>query len=327
MYGLEAERVARVIRERGYSKVSFQFPEGLKEQGMELAREVERLTGAVVMLSAAPCYGACDTADAQAAALGAEAVFHFGHAPMLKRTAIPVHYFEVRLPTPLEVLEENLDVLDRRVGLVTTVQHVHALEEVREVLQRRGFEVMVGMPEGRVRYPGQVLGCSFRCAKQVAERVECFAYIGSGDFHPLGVALATGRRVVAFDILTGEVRELEQKKERFLRQRWGAIARAKGGRRFGIVLGEKPGQRRLPLGLRLKGMLEGMGCEGYLLHMSEISPESMWSFRHLDAFVCTACPRVPIEEGSRFPKPMLTPQELEIALGVREWEDYEMDEM
>ncbi len=327
MYELEAERVAEIVRERGYSRVSLQFPEGLKEHALEIARRVRRSTGAEVMVSANPCYGACDTADAQAASLGAEAVFHFGHAGMLEKTEVPVHYVEVRMHTPLRVLEDNLEVLERRVGLVTTVQHVHVLDRVAEMLRSRGFEVHVGLPGGRVRHPGQVLGCSFRCAKSIAERVDCFAYIGSGDFHPLGVALATGRRVLAFDVLTGEVRDMAEKRERFLRRRWAAVARARGARSFGIIIGEKPGQRRVGLALRLESMLESRGYEAYLLHLSEVVPDNLFAFRKLDAFVCTACPRVPIEEGSRFPKPVLTPQELEIAIGARDWESYEMDEM
>ena len=44
-----------------------------------------------------------------------------------------------------------------------------------------------------------------------------------------------------------------------------------------------------------------------------------------DAYVSTACPRIAIDDYSRYRKPMITPSELEIVLGIREWEDYEMD--
>jgi 2-(3-amino-3-carboxypropyl)histidine synthase len=47
----------------------------------------------------------------------------------------------------------------------------------------------------------------------------------------------------------------------------------------------------------------------------------------LDAFVMTACPRIAIDDSIRYKKPLLTPQELEIVLELRDWEDYEMDEI
>ncbi len=328
MYDFEVERIADIIRTKRYSRVSLQFPEGLRDYAAEVASQIEALTGAEVLISANPCYGACDLADESAAELGAEALFHFGHAQLLAKTRIPVHYVEVRLPhDPLPLLEEHLDRLCRRVGLITTVQHVHILEKVKNFLEARGFEVQVGEARGRARYPGQVLGCSFACAKSIASEVDCFAYIGSGDFHPLGVALATAKPVVVFDILHGQVRNMEEKKERFLRQRFAAIAKTREAKRFGVIMGEKRGQRRPVLARRIRQMLRNLGREAYLIHLTEITPENLIHFRHLDAFVNTACPRVTIEDAPRFPKPMLTPQELEIALGLRSWEAYEMDEM
>ena len=47
----------------------------------------------------------------------------------------------------------------------------------------------------------------------------------------------------------------------------------------------------------------------------------------LDAFVMTACPRIAIDDSAMYKKPVLTPDELEIVLGLREWDDYQMDEI
>jgi len=33
------------------------------------------------------------------------------------------------------------------------------------------------------------------------------------------------------------------------------------------------------------------------------------------------------DDSKMYEKPLLTPQELEIALGLREWENYQMDEI
>ncbi len=39
-----------------------------------------------------------------------------------------------------------------------------------------------------------------------------------------------------------------------------------------------------------------------------------------------ACPRVPIDDQGRYKQPFLTPQELEIVLGIRPMEHYVFDE-
>ncbi len=44
-----------------------------------------------------------------------------------------------------------------------------------------------------------------------------------------------------------------------------------------------------------------------------------------DAYVVVACPRVPIDDYENWRKPVLTPREVEILLGLRE--DYEFDEI
>ncbi len=74
-------------------------------------------------------------------------------------------------------------------------------------------------------------------------------------------------------------------------------------------------------------MLKEDGREGFILLLDDVSPNILLPFMDLDAFVMTACPRIAIDDSAMYKKPLLTPQELEIAIGKRKWEDYEMDEI
>ena len=47
----------------------------------------------------------------------------------------------------------------------------------------------------------------------------------------------------------------------------------------------------------------------------------------MDALVSTACSRIAIDDEARYPLPVLTPPELAIALGKRDWNDYILDEL
>ncbi|MFH1774804.1 MAG: diphthamide biosynthesis enzyme Dph2 [Methanobacteriota archaeon] len=327
MYNFEINRIVKIIKENRFKTIALQFPEGLKEHAAELADEICEGSGCEVIISSKPCYGACDLADEEAAQLRCDALFHFGHSPVISKTRIPVFYIETRSEAdPIPLISKNLDKLPKKVGLVTTVQHVHALKKVKEFLEEKKFEVFIGKAKGRAKYDGQILGCNFSCAKSIAEKVDCFVYIGSGNFHPLGAALATGKKTFAFDIEMNEVRDMDFFREKILRQRFAKIARAKDAKTFGIIICEKKGQRRKNLALRLKKKIEKHGKKAYLLYLDEISPEALFSFRRL-TLVNTACPRVTIDDAARYKQLVLTPAELEIALGERKFENYEMDEM
>lgn len=328
MYNLEIDRIVKIIKKKGYRIIGLQLPEGLKDSATEIADAIQDRTDCDIVISADPCYGACDLVDDSMKRIGVDALFHFGHSPIFEKSAVPVEYISVQDDSdPIPLIKKNLKKFSKKIGLLSTIQHVHTLEKVKKMLEGEGFEVKIGKAGGRIKHEGQVLGCSFGSAVSVADDVENFIYVGSGNFHPLGVALATGKRTFAVDPMLGEVRDMEPLKEKILRQRYARIAKAQKGKTFGIIIGEKRGQMRKGLAFRLKKMLEKKGKMAYLLYMGEITPETLLPFRKLHAFVNTACPRVSIDDAAKFNRPLLTPVELEIVLGEREWEDYRIDEI
>ena len=60
--------------------------------------------------------------------------------------------------------------------------------------------------------------------------------------------------------------------------------------------------------------------------MSEIFPSKLALMSDIEAWVQIACPRLSIDWGTNFDKPLLTPYELNVALKEVEWKDtYPMD--
>jgi 2-(3-amino-3-carboxypropyl)histidine synthase len=327
MFDFDLEKITAVIKKHGYKTVALELPEGLRDRATEIADDISSKTKCEVIISSNPCYGACDVNDDSLAALGCEAIFHFGHTQLLSKSSIPVHYVEVRMQgNLLKLLRKGEPLLGRRVGLLTTAQHLHQLGEAKEYLEKKGHEVFISRAKGRLN-PGQVLGCSFASAREIASKVDAFAFLGSGDFHPLGIALATGKKTIAFDVETGAVKDMDELKDRTLRQRFAKMARAREATSFGIIIGEKKGQRRIKLALRIKKKLKKLGKKAYLLALHEVTPENLYAFRKLEALVCTACPRIAIDDSRRYTQPILTPQELEMAIGERSWSEYAFDEI
>jgi 2-(3-amino-3-carboxypropyl)histidine synthase len=73
-------------------------------------------------------------------------------------------------------------------------------------------------------------------------------------------------------------------------------------------------------------MIDSTGRKSLLITVDEFSPVPLQGF-DLDCYVSTACPRIAIDDYLQYKKPIITPVELEIVLGRREWETYVFDEI
>ncbi|HKZ93333.1 MAG TPA: diphthamide biosynthesis enzyme Dph2 [Candidatus Bathyarchaeia archaeon] len=323
IFDFEEARVKEEVRKHNAKRVLIQLPEGLKPQGPRLAEAVEE-TGAQVIVSADPCYGACDLALEEADDLNVDLVIHFGHSSMHrgKHERVSVVYIETKATLRLETaVKKALPLLKawKRIGLVTTVQHVDQLDEAERMLLKAGKSVAVG-DAGRLKYAGQVIGCDYSNADAVAEDVDCFLFAGGGRFHAIGVALATSKPVVVADPYEERAYSVDSEAERIRKQRWASIRAAVHGERVGILVGLKSGQRRLEKALQISNRLKKAGKKSYLLAIREVTPESLREFPTLDAYVNTACPRISLDDASRFHKPVLTVNEALVVAGEITWE-------
>jgi 2-(3-amino-3-carboxypropyl)histidine synthase len=321
-FDLEEERVKQEILRLGAKRVLLQFPEGLKPEAPRLAKTVEK-TGALPIVSADPCYGACDLATEAAESLGADLIIHYGHAKLLRHEPIPTIYVEARATVNIsEAVEKALPLLEkwRRIGLATTVQHVQTLDVVREVLVRAAKIVIIG-DAGRLSYPGQVIGCDYSNAKSIVKDIEAFLFVGGGRFHALGVALSTSKPTIVADPYDNRAFSVDDEADRVLRQRWRSVKEAQKARNFGILIGLKPGQKNLEQALQIKRKLEEKGKNACMFAIREATSEALSEFPTIEAYVNTACPRLSIEDAQRFRVPVLSKNEALVIIGEVSWED------
>jgi len=323
LFDLDLDRALELIKKSGAKIVGVQVPEGLKRIASDLAGEIKERTGAEVIVSGDPCYGACDVDLDLCRA--ADLVVHVGHSEMLEGD--PLHdkvvYIEARMRADVrEAVEKAADLLSaQRVGVVTTVQHVHRMEDIVAVLEEKGIEAVVRPGGSRTRYPGQVLGCNYEAARNAD--VDEYLFVGTGQFHPLGVALATGRRVVAADPVVGNVSVIDTVP--MLKRRYGAIARAGDAERIAVLVSKKPGQKRMVLARKMAALGEEHGKKMLLVYLDRVEPDALVNLG-VDAAVCTACPRIALDDQAKYPVPVLTPPEFEVLLGERKG-DYLLDEI
>lgn len=324
-YQFDTPKVIEKAKKYNPRIIGLQFPDGLKIHALKLARQLEKELNATILISADPCYGACDVADTKLEGI-VDLLIHYGHTPLPLDYNIPTIFIEAYAKIDIiPALRSSLKLLSRyeRIGVATITQHLHLLDEAIKFLEDHGKTVLSGEGAGTRR--GQVLGCNFSSVKKLD--VDAYLFIGSGDFHPLGIRLSTGKPVIAADPYTGQAKNIEDFADRILRIRFAAITKAREAKKWGIIMSSKKGQRRLSLALNLKQALEESGREAFIIILDDISPGLLVPFRELDAFVVSACPRMPIDDYQLYDRPVLTPIELEIVLDKRRWEDYTLDEI
>ncbi|MDY1591581.1 MAG: diphthamide biosynthesis enzyme Dph2 [Methanofastidiosum sp.] len=323
-YQFDLEPLFKRLNELDVKRVGLILPEGLKVYADYISSELKK-QGYEVIISGNFNYGACDVPDSNFDDV-CDCLVNFGHAPLPVESNIPLLFIEVDFVFPyMDILKNNIDLIKkegRRIGLVSTVNYVKELPKVKEYLESEGFEVFIGKGDKRVTHPGQVLGCDFSSASSISDKVDFFIFVGEGRFHPLGVAISSEKKVFAFD--SDGIYPLDEYRDKILKERFGAIFRAKDSKKFGLIVSTKKGQKRMALAKKLKKNIEDSGFIADIILMDEVSPDKLYGFDY-DSFVVCACPRIGIDDSKRYKKPLLAPKELEIVLDGKE--GYVMDEI
>ena len=192
------------------------------------------------------------------------------------------------------------------------------------MIEAHGKKAVIAEGDRRTCYPGQVLGCDCSSAENASEDVDMFLFIGEGDFHPLAAAFGIGKEIRVLNPITGELRSVDEVRDRILRKRFAAIERARSAESFLVIVCSKIGQRRDKVADDIIAKIKAAGKKAYKAYMNELSPQNLLAYR-VDAFISTACPRLAMDDSSRYDKPILTPTEAEVSLGIREWDDYAFD--
>lgn len=211
----------------------------------------------------------------------------------------------------LPAVEANLDKLPEKIGLLTTAQHISQFDDIKKFLEEKGKAVFVGDSK-KTTYPGQILGCDFEAAKKIADKVDSFLYIGTGRFHPLGIVMYTGKKVLAANPLTKEIREFDKKDtEKIEKRKKGALVKFYSAENIGIIVSTKPGQNRMKDALELKRDFKKKGKNAYIFITDTLDFSEIENFPFVDCYVNTMCPRIGLDDTIRIAKPIINIDDLD----------------
>ncbi|KAG4304882.1 hypothetical protein PORY_001557 [Pneumocystis oryctolagi] len=274
---------------------------------------------------------ACCIDDYTAEALGCDALIHYGHSCLIPVDSVNVKTLyvfvgiEINTDHVVETIKANI-ASGTHLALVGTIQFVGGLPRIRERLEGlEGQRYRVTLPQCKPLSPGEVLGCTSPVL--CGTGVEAVVYIGDGRFHMESVMIGNPWvPVYQYDPYVGRLTREYYGYECMKEQREGAIEKARGAKRWGVIVGTLGRQGSLKVLQSLEAQFEKKGVEYVRLLISEIFPSKLSRLEDVGAWVQIACPRLSIDWGYAFSAPLLSPYEAFVALEGAEWKDpYPMD--
>ncbi len=320
-FDFELGKAAEEINKRNCKKVLIQLPEGMKIYTLEIVNYLKKNTKAEIIVSGKSNWGGCDLAVNEAENIAADLILHFGHTQFIK-TDFPVIYIEVKDNTdPKELLKNSLQELNefKKIGIATSIQHIHKLEEIKEFYEKNNKEILISNKKGFISYPGQLIGCDYISLKLLNSKVDCFVIIGN-KFHALGAALSLTKPVILLDVYNNKVVNMLELKNKIIKQRAIAINKIKSARNIGLIFSTKPGQK-FGSYENIKKKLENSGKNITIISMNEISPDKLENFNSIDGFIEFACPRIATDDYIKYPKPLINYREALVLINELKWED------
>lgn len=269
-------------------------------------------------------YGACCIDDYTARALGCDLLVHYAHSCLIPVDVTKIKtlyvFVDISIDTShlLVTLEKNFSS-GKTIAMVGTIQFNATLHGVREPLEKAGYNVLI--PQISPLSKGEILGCTSPRLDST-DGVDIILYLGDGRFH-LESAMIHNPDIPAYryDPYSRKLtRETYDHKEMHTLRR-DAITAAKPAKKWGLILGSL-GRQGNPhtMGL-IESQLDALKIPYINLLLSEIFPGKLAMMDDIECWVQVACPRLSIDWGYAFPRPLLTPYEALIVLGQKkDWE-------
>lgn len=329
-YNFELHKTIHRVRTSGATKIALQFPEGLLLFATTISDILTQFCpGTETLIMGDVTYGACCIDDYTARALGCDLLVHYAHSCLIPVDVTKIKTLYVFVDIGIDVrhlvatVEANFQP-GKTIALVGTIQFNATLHGIAPELRKAGYNIIV--PQIAPLSKGEILGCtSPRLLREKdvgsvdGQVPDMLLYLGDGRFH-LESAMIHNPHLPAYryDPYSRRLTHETYDHDELYNLRSQAISTAKKARKWGLILGSL-GRQGNPHTLKLieqRLAEKGIPCINLLL--SEIFPGKLALMDDVECWVQIACPRLSIDWGYAFPRPLLSPYEALVALGVRE---------
>ncbi|KAI4291528.1 2-(3-amino-3-carboxypropyl)histidine synthase [Pancytospora philotis] len=340
-YNFEIRKTLSMITKISARRVALQFPDGLLSYAPLLIDAIETHTGADCYILDDVVYGACCVDDD---AIEADLIVHYGHSCLVPITEMKtrVLYVFVDISIDVEHLYQLILANFRGpVAIIGTIQFNASVNKLKRMINQAAAgnascegcacAVTAFAPQVKPLSPGEVLGCTSPVITGASDVV----YIGDGRFHLESAMIRNpSLNFYKYCPFTRKMSREFYKQAEMVQTRRAEIARAFAGRTFGVILGSLGRQGNRKIMANVIRRLE-KNYQVYRIVVDEINEQILDQFGFVDAFVQVSCPRLSIDWGACYHKPLLSPFEVfyenEYAMdyysreGSAPWKNYNND--
>ncbi|KAF6752724.1 putative diphthamide synthesis protein-domain-containing protein [Ephemerocybe angulata] len=325
----EIERTADEILAGDFKRIALQFPDELLGDSVPVFRALKARigTGREIYVLADTSYGSCCVDEVAAQHVDADMVVHYGYACLSQTSRLPVMYvfgkktFDVghALSSLLELLEaENQSVL-----LKSDVMYSHLMGELlavaRDALKPRNVSVDYEPLPSKTSPASNTEPSDDSHPPPPPSTI---FYIGPETLALTNLLMTNAQsQVLSYDPESKSAKVESGRTNRMLMRRYAALQKAKDADVFGILVGTLGVASYLPLIKHLRSLLAKSHKKSYTISVGKLNPAKLANFMEIECFILVACPENSLIDAKEFYQPIVTPYELEIALGAgRSWD-------
>lgn len=328
-YNFEVHKCIWKIRSLQPKCIALQLPEGLLRWACLLSdifTEFSNASDTQVIIMGDVTYGACCIDDYTAASLGADFLIHYGHSCLvpIDVTKIATHYVFVDIAFDpdhlIDILKRNF--LHSTIALMGTVQFLSTINLVASRMEGTGVKIVV--PQEKPLSRGELLGCTAPGNIAQALGVDALVYVADGRFHLEAVMIANpSLAAYQYDPYSKKITRESYDHALMLSLRESAILKARtfimNNEIVGLIIGTL-GRQSSPTSISfIEDRLIEAGIRFVKVCISEISPSKLLMFPGVGCWIQTSCPRLSIDWGYSYAKPLLSPYEGAVLLRAGEW--------
>ncbi|PPJ56370.1 hypothetical protein CBER1_00652 [Cercospora berteroae] len=330
-YNFEIHKTIHRIRTSGAKQIALQMPEGLLLFATTISDIITQFCpGVSTLIMGDVTYGACCIDDYTARALGCDMLVHYAHSCLIPVNVTKIQTLYVFVDIQIDV-EHLLATIERNfksgstIAMVGTIQFNATLHGTSQQLRSAGYNLIV--PQIMPLSKGEILGCtSPRLTKE--QSVDLILYLGDGRFH-LESAMIHNPSTPAYryDPYSRRLTHETYDHDTLLADRSKALSQARKAKKWGLILGSLGRQGNPHTMTLIENHLREQGITWINLLLSEIFPGKLATMPDVECWVQVACPRLSIDWGYAFPRPLLTPYEALVVLGARKGWEGQIDEV
>jgi 2-(3-amino-3-carboxypropyl)histidine synthase len=324
-YNFEYKKLTFRLNNFKIKKALLQFPDGLQKYGILLYNFLKNscMNSKSFLISSRTTFGACCAEDFLGKFIGACIVLHYGHSclfPILDCT-IPMMYIflEIRFDHNFitDVIKESSTFSKFSFFMFSTIQYASILKNIKSSLNLS--KIPVHITSNAPLSPGEVLGCT--CLE--INNVSNIVFIGEGRFHLEATIISNSFcRFFQFNPFSQYFTLVDFNTAFTCKQRQKEILKSFFGQmNIGVIIGTLGRQGNNSIIKKLQELIYKKKFDSILLSATEISSDilEVIGYKIIDTWVQVVCPRLSIDWGKCFIKPLLTTYEFGVLLGFNKW--------